>query len=595
MLSTTLQDFGAPLNQFGASSIKAVNDLVELKALPLPRDKSAAYVEAEVNWYFFDADSVTAPDAFDNIVKPDVITLPDPGRWIRDENAPGPPTSHGALTGLDADDHTQYQKESEKGAANGYASLDASSTVPSAQIPVISHSVLDDLTTGDDHPQYQLRSEQGIANGYPDLDAGGKVPTAQLPSVSVSVFQATVGDSGADYTSIAAALAAGKTRLLMLSNLTEAGIVTLPTPAGDGGFTLHIVEDAILTIPTASGFRFNAASSVANISGEGQITYTFTTLNKKLFDGATLGAYTSSLVNINGVNIVNTSTVNGTSLTDCNFRVKNLKYSLPPATLPTAITGGGLTSISATPPVRGIVENVEIAGGGNGCSDCVNIYDGQIDLLRFTGIFHETLGTYSLTIGVNCVANNVRTAQNDSRFISVSVGGVLSDLSNNVVNTDGVNVDMVTAYARLSNAMLGPGVFRATGGDAIVTGLRADSTVSFASVRNLFVNCTFGSASSVAFSANEQRFTGCLFATAVASIPSRHIDFENCTFVVSVIVGGGALDITFLGCRVGAAGGGGGGTITINSGALRTIVSSTRVDAAILDSGTDSTLDYVIY
>lgn len=40
----------------------------------------------------------------------------------------GPPvTDHGALTGLADDDHTQYQKESEKGAASGYMGLDASS------------------------------------------------------------------------------------------------------------------------------------------------------------------------------------------------------------------------------------------------------------------------------------------------------------------------------------------------------------------------------------------------------------------------------------------------------------------------------------
>ena len=42
---------------------------------------------------------------------------------------------HGlALTGLLDDDHTQYQKESEKGAASGYASLDAGTKVPTAEL-----------------------------------------------------------------------------------------------------------------------------------------------------------------------------------------------------------------------------------------------------------------------------------------------------------------------------------------------------------------------------------------------------------------------------------------------------------------------------
>lgn len=43
-------------------------------------------------------------------------------------------TDHGLLTGLLDDDHTQYQKESEKGAANGYASLGAGGLVPIGQL-----------------------------------------------------------------------------------------------------------------------------------------------------------------------------------------------------------------------------------------------------------------------------------------------------------------------------------------------------------------------------------------------------------------------------------------------------------------------------
>lgn len=56
----------------------------------------------------------------------------------------GPPTAHtlashssldhGVLTGLTDDDHTQYQKESEKGAASGYASLGSDTLVPQDQL-----------------------------------------------------------------------------------------------------------------------------------------------------------------------------------------------------------------------------------------------------------------------------------------------------------------------------------------------------------------------------------------------------------------------------------------------------------------------------
>lgn len=61
-------------------------------------------------------------------------------------------TAHSALSGLAVgDDHPQYQRESEKGAASGYASLDAGTRVPFAQMPRerarVSHSVAQSIAT----------------------------------------------------------------------------------------------------------------------------------------------------------------------------------------------------------------------------------------------------------------------------------------------------------------------------------------------------------------------------------------------------------------------------------------------------------------
>lgn len=42
------------------------------------------------------------------------------------------------------------------------------------------HSQLSGLTTGDDHTQYQKESEKGVVNGYASLDASGDVPDAQI-------------------------------------------------------------------------------------------------------------------------------------------------------------------------------------------------------------------------------------------------------------------------------------------------------------------------------------------------------------------------------------------------------------------------------
>lgn len=95
-----------------------------------------------------------------------------------------------------ADPHTGYQKESEKGAANGYASLDAGGLVPTAQLPsmgVTDHGALTGILD-DDHPHYQLRTEKGAVNGYAGLDASGLVPLTQLPPIS-SAAEVTVEET----------------------------------------------------------------------------------------------------------------------------------------------------------------------------------------------------------------------------------------------------------------------------------------------------------------------------------------------------------------------------------------------------------------
>lgn len=126
-----------------------------------------------------------------------------------------------------ADPHAQYQRESEKGAASGYASLDAGTKVPTAQLgtgtadattflrgdrswqpasaghpDLATHDGLGLATdaelsahaaAADPHTGYQKESEKGAASGYASLDAGTRVPFAQMPRerarVSHSVAQ----------------------------------------------------------------------------------------------------------------------------------------------------------------------------------------------------------------------------------------------------------------------------------------------------------------------------------------------------------------------------------------------------------------------
>jgi hypothetical protein len=118
------------------------------------------------------------------------------------------------------DPHPQYQKESEKGQPNGYASLDGSGTVPDAQIPatiardtevaaaIAAHEAAGDphpqYTTGaeagaiadaavaahvalsDPHAQYQKESEKDQPNGYAGLDGSSQIAPAAIPNNSVT-------------------------------------------------------------------------------------------------------------------------------------------------------------------------------------------------------------------------------------------------------------------------------------------------------------------------------------------------------------------------------------------------------------------------
>lgn len=96
--------------------------------------------------------------------------------------AVGAVAAHAALS----DPHTGYQKESEKGALNGYAGLDGTGLVPLAQLPSVptawgaitgTLSAQTDLQSALDAKQ--ATSAKNAANGYAGLDASSKLTGSQ--------------------------------------------------------------------------------------------------------------------------------------------------------------------------------------------------------------------------------------------------------------------------------------------------------------------------------------------------------------------------------------------------------------------------------
>ena len=123
------------------------------------------------------------------------------------------------------------------------------------------------------------------------------------------------------------------------------------------------------------------------------------------------------------------------------------------------------------------------------------------------------------------------------------------------------------------------------------------------STKGKFDNCTINSIVDDASSADMQ-FSNCYFETAI-TLSSDYFLFSNCNFqgitvsatsienniTNSTINGAISIsgnDTTISSSKIGADGGGGALTITVASGANRTIINGCRTDAAISDSGTDT-------
>lgn len=155
-----------------------------------------------------------------------------------DLTAGGGVTDHGALTGLGDDDHSQYQLESEKGAANGYAGLDAGAKVPTAQLG----------GAGADNTKF-LRGDQtwqappaAVAHDHTSGDGSGVLTNDEHD-----------GYSEMDHIAKPANPAAGKVRVYPKSDkklylLDEDGTETDLTATGAGGGAptdaSYVVEDA---------------------------------------------------------------------------------------------------------------------------------------------------------------------------------------------------------------------------------------------------------------------------------------------------------------------------------------------------------------
>lgn len=240
-----------------------------------------------------------------------------------------------------SDPHPNYERENQKGQASGYAGLDGSAKVPLAQLPTgttastvaLGDAVANHEAAANPHVGYPLRTERGTADGYASLDGTVKVPADQLGGAGGSSGNYLRGDrawgdpvaphvaasdphSGSNYV----IMASGGGRRIYVQDTEptgmQAGDIWIETDAAAAVGALDDLSDVVITA-AASGevLRHNGTNWVdATLSAD------------DLSDVAISAAATGDIFRHNGTSFVNSQL--GTSLfvrrtTDAAARVNN--------------------------------------------------------------------------------------------------------------------------------------------------------------------------------------------------------------------------------------------------------------------------------
>jgi len=195
--------------------------------------------------------------------------------------AGGGVTDHGALTGLTDDDHTQYQKESEKDAASGYAGLTAGTKLNLAQMQeVMAHADLTDAPADAHHVAYVAADHAALgdssphhaaatASGAHSVLAQDILAAAASATLAAHVELATIAETDTGTDAVRVVTPDG----LAGSNYGERVIGILVSDPGGDALTTGDTK-AMVRIPSSmTGFSLVEANAcVTTVSSSGAVT-----------------------------------------------------------------------------------------------------------------------------------------------------------------------------------------------------------------------------------------------------------------------------------------------------------------------------------
>jgi hypothetical protein len=352
-------------------------------------------------------------------------------------------------------------------------------------------------------------------------------------TASSNEWDATVGSTGADYTTINGAVTAGKSRILVITNVTETSATSLPA-----GSVLQGISRTIAVTMSGVSLTVGNNCTIRNLTFKADIyDASFTALT---YSG------TSCLTENVAFEQIATSAVSA----NCYFATVSAAYN----------KFINIQAKGTTPAI--VANNWSVIGLASGA----NMTQVKDMTLEFTG---SEYGMYAVKATAACE--------------SVILDGIQT---NEAMTYNAFYIGCNGTYWRISNCIQCSYVLGSLA-QSVMYGLAGSFVGTASGDHNVVADSRTGSITS---SGNSWSIEGCSLVGLTISGSGNVI--SACAFAAGVSFSGNYN--TIAGCIVGAYTGGGSDTITISSG-TGNVISGCKVDAAISDSGTSTTYSYEVF
>lgn len=424
----------------------------------------------------------------------------------------------------------------------------------------------------------------------------------------VTMFDASVGASGADYTTVKAAYDDGKRSLLIIDNITEAADLSVTQDL--------YVEFGVPSDGVAHNWDMNSrqwdisSNTTVNIVGHGRHLSTITSANTDATDGvfgAASSGFNTTQVNVTGVYFDSTghsascALIRGCSmeLKSCIFNLPNSSGGGPECDFDALITGcffegGGAAHNSSLILSTGSAYSAVVSdcwfdatyiNAGNVISDnstgLLNSFSNLV-LVNSTGADYQFRGNVNNLICDFAFTSITLSLEADytsmsNVFFQAQTGKILASdyctVSNCHTLEDTTGVSSVQNISHIGCSFDGPGGVYVVGtnsgssyvgcnfADQLTPSHNGDQDISFSDCEVVgavttssnpdkiaFTNCRFRSTFTVSAGADNWSFANCTFEGA-ASFASDDHRFDNCIFNGTVTLTSVADNCSFYNCQ----------------------------------------------